>query len=110
MLKTGLHQDFFCIHEICRRFLIQNQTYMKSKLLLILVMTLFITSVQAQKKQQKKVTGFAITSQEKGGRSWKEVRLVDINSGQELQSIYKSNAEITALNARTGKPVVKKSL
>jgi hypothetical protein len=83
---------------------------MKRKILLVLVMALFITTVQAQKKQQKKVTGFAITSQEKGGRSWKEVRLVDINSGQELQSIYKSNAEITALNARTGKPVAKKAL
>ncbi len=82
---------------------------MKQKTLLLLVMTLFITATQAQKKE-KQITGYAITAAEKGGRSWKEVRLVDIGTGQELRSIYQSTQETEALNARTGKPVVKKEI
>ncbi|HEX5654545.1 MAG TPA: T9SS type A sorting domain-containing protein [Chitinophagaceae bacterium] len=81
---------------------------MKQKTLLLLGMTLFISVLYAQKKQQT-VKGFAITAQEKGGRSWKEVRLVDMNTGEELKSIYQSKQEMEALNARTGKPVQKKS-
>jgi Secretion system C-terminal sorting domain len=80
---------------------------MKQRILLLFVMTALITSINAQKKDQK-TTGYAITASEKGGRSWKEVRLVDINSGEELKSIYQSTQETEALNARTGKPVVKK--
>jgi hypothetical protein len=82
---------------------------MKSKTLLLCVMTLFIISANAQKKE-KQITGYAITAVEKGGRNWKEVRLVDINSGQELRSVYQSSQETEALNARTGKPVVKKEI
>jgi hypothetical protein len=80
---------------------------MKSKTVLLLGMTMFILSVNAQKKQ-KPVTGYAITAAEKGSRNWKEVKLVDVATGQEIQSIYKSSAETEALNARTKKPVVKK--
>jgi hypothetical protein len=65
------------------------------------------TAPHAQKKE-KSVTGFAITAAEKGGRSWKEVKMVDINTGEELRSVYQSTREIDALNARTGKPVLKK--
>ena len=82
---------------------------MKRTTLLLLVMVSIITTTQAQKKQQKSISGFAITSQEKGGRSWKEVRLVNISTGVELKSIYQSTKEVEALNARTGKAVVKKS-
>src|SRR5688572_562227 len=35
---------------------------------------------------------------------------MDISSGEELKSIYKSSQEIEILNARTGKPIVKKDL
>lgn len=80
---------------------------MKRKTLLLFVMTSFITFSYAQKKQQP-VTGFAITAVEKGGKSWKEVRLVDIATGEPVKDIYKSTQEIEVLNARTGKPVVKK--
>ncbi len=80
---------------------------MKQRILLVFVMTALITSTHAQKKEQK-ITGYAITAAEKGGKSWKEVRLVDISSGEELKSIYQSNGEMEALNARTGKPVLKK--
>lgn len=82
---------------------------MKSKTLLLLLMTLFIIAVQAQKKE-KQITGYAITAVEKSGRNWKEVRLIDIGSGQELKSIYQSAQETQAYNARTGNPVQKKEI
>jgi hypothetical protein len=82
---------------------------MKSKTLLLLLMTSFIIVANAQKKE-KQITGYAITAADKGGRNWKEVRLVDITTGQEVKSIYQSSTETDALNARTGKPVVKKEI
>ena len=82
---------------------------MKSKTLLLLLMTSFIIGANAQKKE-KQITGYAITAADKGGRNWKEVRLVDIGTGQEIRSIYQSSQETEALNARTGKPVVKKEI
>ena len=83
---------------------------MKSKTLLLSGMTLFILTANAQKKEKQPVSGYAITAAEKGGRSWKEVKLVDVATGQELQSVYQSSTETEALNARTKKPVVKKNL
>ncbi len=82
---------------------------MKRKTLLLVVMASFITASYSQKKQQP-ITGYAITAIEKGGRSWKEVRFVNINSGEEVKSIYQSTQEVPVLNARTGQPVVKKDL
>ncbi|MEO7924624.1 MAG: T9SS type A sorting domain-containing protein [Chitinophagaceae bacterium] len=83
---------------------------MKQRILLLFVMSLLITSLHAQKnrKEQKNNIGYAITAAEKGGRGWKEVRLVDVSSGTEVKTIYSSKSEIEVLNARTGKPVVKK--
>lgn len=85
---------------------------MKRKTLLLLVMISFIITANSQKKQKEKepTTGFAITAVEKGGRNWKEVRLVNVNTGDEIKSIYQSTQETEALNARTKKPVVKKDL
>jgi len=82
------------------------------KTLLLLVMTSIITGAFAQKrkKAEQPLTGYAITAVEKGGRSWKEVRLVNITSGEEIRSIYQSKQEIEAFNARTGNPVVKKDM
>src|SRR5262245_66590174 len=84
-------------------------TNMKKNLLL-LVMATVITGATAQKrkKTEQPVTGYAITAVEKGGRSWKEVRLVNITTGEEIKSIYQSTQVTEALNARTGNPVVKK--
>lgn len=74
---------------------------------LLLSLSFFaLTATQAQK--QKPTTAYAITGVEKGGSSWTEVRLVDITTGEELQSIYASNTDAEVLNARTGKPVAKK--
>ena len=85
---------------------------MKQKFLLFLVMTSIITTLLAQKndKKSKSTTGYAITAAEKGGRSWREVRLVDITTGEVVKPIYDSKQESEPLNARTGKAVVKKEL
>ncbi len=88
----------------------QKTKQMKQKILLLFVMTAFITTLQAQKteKASKKTTGYAITATEKGGRSWREVKLIDVATGADIKTIYDSKQETQALNARTGKPVVKK--
>jgi hypothetical protein len=85
---------------------------MKQKILLLLVMTAFIATSQAQKasKASKTTTGYAITATEKGGRSWREVRMVDVTTGETVKTIYDSKQETEALNARTGKAIVKKDL
>ncbi len=82
------------------------------KTLLLLVMLSLITGAFAQKrkKAEQPLTGYAITSVEKGGRSWKEVRLVNITTGEEIRSVYQSKQETEALNARTGNPIVKKDM
>jgi hypothetical protein len=82
------------------------------KTLLLLVMISFITGAFAQKrkKSEQPLTGYAITAVEKGGRSWKEVRLVNITTGEEIKSIYQSKQETEALNARTGNLIVKKDM
>lgn len=59
-------------------------------------------------QDSKKTTAYAITGVQKGSSSWTEVRLVDLASGEEMQSVYQSAQTVEALNARTGKPVVKK--
>lgn len=83
---------------------------MKRKILLFFVMTMIITVSHAQKsgKSSKPVEGYAITAAEKGGRSWREVKLVNINSGAEVKIVYDSKQESEPLNARTGKAIEKK--
>jgi hypothetical protein len=74
-------------------------------------MTCVVVLAQAQKSRKNaptKTTGYAITSVEKGGRSWKEVRLVDLSSGEVLKTVFESKNEVTPLNARTGEPIAKK--
>lgn len=80
------------------------------RVLLLLVMTSVITVAfsQKRKKSDQPLTGYAITSVEKGGRSWKEVRLVNISTGEEVKAVYQSKQEVEAYNARTGNPIVKK--
>ena len=80
------------------------------KALLLLVMIFFITMAFAQKrkKAQQPLTGYAITAVEKGGRSWKEVRHINITTGEEIKSIYQSKQETEAFNVRTGNLIAKK--
>ena len=83
---------------------------MKPKLLLLLFTSLLISSIWAQHKKQKQIIGFAITAPQKGQTGWKEVRLVDMVTGEEIRQVYKSTDEIEILNARTGNPVAKKEI
>jgi hypothetical protein len=84
---------------------------MKRITLLLAVIIAFVSFSNAQKsKKSTQITGYAITAAEKGQSSWKEVRLIDLTSGEEIQSIYRSNNESQPLNARTGKPVAKKDI
>src|SRR6187549_1972283 len=82
----------------------------KTLLLLVMISVITIAFAQKRKKAEQPLTGYAITAVEKGGRSWKEVRLVNITSGEEIRSIYQSKQETEALNARTGNPIVKKDM
>ena len=82
---------------------------MKQITLLLLTALFFCSYIQAQKsKAQKELSGYAITASEKGQSGWKEVRLVNIATGEELKSVYQSKQEVEILNARTGKAVAKK--
>src|SRR6187549_1457712 len=82
----------------------------KTLLLLVMISVITIAFAQKRKKAEQPLTGYAITAVEKGGKSWKEVRLVNITSGEEIRSIYQSKQETEALNARTGNPIVKKDM
>jgi hypothetical protein len=77
---------------------------MKQKILLSFLLFLIVLPALSQKK----VTAYAITGPQKGQSGWTEVRLVDIATGDEVQSIYKTSQKIDLLNARTGKPIVMK--
>src|SRR5215217_5807103 len=81
---------------------------MKRKILLLFVMAPLFSAVYAQKNQ--KTTAYAITGVQKGQSGWTEVRLVDLTTGEEVKTIYQSKNQVEVLNARTGKPVVKKDL
>ena len=78
---------------------------MKQKLLLTLFIPLLTLAVNAQKSSV-----YAITGSQKGQNNWTEVRLIDITSGEELKTVFKNSDETQPLNARTGKPVVKKEM
>lgn len=81
---------------------------MKQKFLLFLLASFIVCGVSAQKKN-KKVTAYAITANEKGATHWSEVRLVDISTGDEVESVYSPDQKPEILNARTGKAITKKS-
>lgn len=78
---------------------------MKHKILLSLLVTSFIAAANAQK-----ISAYAITSSEKGQSGWAEVKLVDITTGEELKTIYRSTDALEPLNARTRKPITKKEV
>ncbi len=55
--------------------------------------------------QQTQRTAYAITGGQKGQFNWTEVKLIDLNTGDVLQSIYENGKSIPVINARTGKPI-----
>ena len=80
---------------------------MKRTLLLTFAVTSLLASVHAQKRETA-TTAYAITGTQKGSTSWAQVKLVNINSGEEVQSVYSLKDEPAILNARTGKKIIKK--
>ena len=67
------------------------------RILLLSLSLAFISFAQAQKKE-KQITAYAITGIQKGATSWTEVRLIDVATGEELQTIYASANEAEILN------------
>ncbi|HZH36409.1 MAG TPA: hypothetical protein VEX65_03990, partial [Flavisolibacter sp.] len=61
------------------------------------------TAVSFVHAQKQKGTAYAITSVEKGSTKWTEVRLVNLQSGEEVQPVFQSASDAEVLNARTGK-------
>jgi hypothetical protein len=80
------------------------------KRFLLLSLSLATLAAAQAQKNAKKTTAYAITGVEKGSTAWTEVRLVDIATGEELQTVYASTSDAEILNARTGKPAVKKDV
>src|SRR5690348_7635136 len=77
---------------------------MKWKILLLLAGS-FSLWASAQKTQNN--IAYAITGKDRGQHNWTEVRMIDMTTGEEVKSVYRSADEVQALNARSGKPVKK---
>jgi hypothetical protein len=73
---------------------------MKQKILLSCIFYFPFVALHAQQK-----TAYAITAGQKGQNDWCEVRVVDMSTGDEVQSIYKTAQDVKLFNARTGKPI-----
>jgi hypothetical protein len=61
-----------------------------------------VIAVSAQRSSRQ---AYAITSGQKGQFNWSEVRLIDLATGTEIQSIYTGNQQPQILDARTGKAI-----
>lgn len=72
---------------------------MKQKVLLSCILSLPVLGFAQER------TAYAITAGQKGQSDWCEVRVVNINTGQEVQSVYKPSLDVKRLNARTGKAI-----
>lgn len=70
--------------------------------LLTITMLSLVIAVSAQSSSRQ---AYAITSGQKGQFNWSEVRLIDLSTGTEIQSIYTGNQQPQILNARTGKAI-----
>ena len=55
--------------------------------------------------QQTDRTAYAITGGQKGQFNWTEVKLIDLNTGAVLRSIYENGKSTQVFSARTGKPI-----
>lgn len=82
---------------------------MKRTILLSSAVTILLASVHAQKREAAN-TAYAITGAQKGSMSWAQVKLVNLSTGEEIQSVYSNGDEPQLLNARTGKAIAKKEI
>lgn len=76
--------------------------------MLLCSLSLALLSLAHAQKKTDRLTAYAITGVQKGATAWTEVRLVDLATGEELQTIYASTSDAEILHARTGKPVAKR--
>jgi hypothetical protein len=72
---------------------------MKQKVLLSCILSLPVLGFAQER------TAYAITAGQKGQSNWCEVRVVNLNTGEEVQSVYKPSLDVKRLNARTGKAI-----
>jgi hypothetical protein len=72
---------------------------MKQKVLLSCILSLPVLGFAQER------TAYAITAGQKGHSNWCEVRVVNLNTGEEVQSVYKPSQDVKRLNARTGKAI-----
>lgn len=74
----------------------------------LLTITMF-SLVIAGSAQNNSRQAYAITSGAKGQFNWSEVRLIDLSTGAEVQSIYTGNQQPQVLDARSGKAIATSS-
>lgn len=77
---------------------------MRHKILLTSCAVFFTLAATAQKKQ---TLAFAITSAEKGTYQWTDVKLIDINTGELVRTIFDSKQPLTykIFHARNGREI-----
>ncbi len=76
---------------------------MKYRILLTTISLFTIALASAQKTARQ---AYAITASTKGSFVWTEVKLLDLSSGEVVQSIYDNKqTDFTVTQARTGKPI-----
>lgn len=85
-----------------RNLCVPKSLTMVRRSLLTLTMLLLVLAVVAQNSSRQ---AYAITSGTKGHFNWTEVRLIDLGTGAEVQSVYTGNEQPQILHARTGKPI-----
>ncbi len=78
---------------------------MRHKILLTSFVVILTLSATAQKKQQS--LAFAITSSEKGTFQWTDVKLVDINTGELVRTVFDSKQpqSYKVFHARSGREI-----
>jgi len=95
-------QTIFSEHENRRNLYVPKTMIMVRRSLLpisLLFIGLFAIGQQTQR------TAYAITGGQKGQFNWTEVKLIDLNTGAVLQSIYENGKSTQIFNARTGTPI-----
>lgn len=72
---------------------------MIQKFFLSVTVVWFTGSIYAQTK------AYAITSPIKGSSNWSEIKLIDLTSGENVNTVYRNQQKAEAYSARTGKPI-----
>lgn len=71
----------------------------------LLTLTMLALVIVGLAQTNSRSQAYAITSSQKGQTVWTEVRLVDLTTGAEVQTVYNGQVQPQVLNARSGKPI-----